>query len=43
MSSETEMNTNNSLIQYFDKVVVVLNVGSMVELNDIKRMKKQLY
>ena len=43
MSSETEMNTNNSLIQYFDKVVVVLNVGSMVELNDIKRIKKQLY
>ena len=36
----SEMNTYNALIQYFDKVVVVLNIGSVVELNDIEKNEK---
>lgn len=38
--SDTEINTYNALIKYFDKVVVVLNVGSVIELNDIEKNEK---
>ena len=34
------MNTYNSLINYFDKVVIILNVGSVMELNDIEKDPK---
>ena len=34
------MTTYNALIQYFDKVVVILNVGSVVELNNIEQNEK---
>ena len=38
--SDSEMNTYNSLINYFDKVVIILNVGSVMELNDIEKDPK---
>jgi len=38
--SDTEMTTYNALIQYFDKVVVILNVGSVIELNNIEQNEK---
>ena len=38
--SDPEMNTYNALIKYFDKVVVVLNVGSVIELNNIEQNEK---
>ena len=38
--SESELDTYNSLIKYFDKVVVILNVGSVMELNDIEKNEK---
>ena len=38
--SDNEMNTYNALIRYFDKVVVVLNVGSVIELNGIEKNEK---
>ena len=38
--SDTEMDTYNSIIKYFDKVIVVLNVGSVIELNDIEKNEK---
>ena len=42
--SDSEMATYNALIQYFDKVVVILNVGSVIELNNIEQnKKKQIY
>jgi beta-glucosidase len=34
------MDTYNSIIKYFDKVIVVLNVGSVIELNDIEKNEK---
>ena len=38
--SDSEMATYNALIQYFDKVVVILNVGSVIELNNIEQNEK---
>ena len=38
--SDPEMNTYNALIKYFDKVVLILNVGSVIELNDIEKNNK---
>ena len=38
--SDTEMTTYNALIKYFDKVVVILNVGSVIELNDMEKDQK---
>ena len=38
--SDAEINTYNALIKYFDKVVIVLNVGSVIELNDIEKNEK---
>ena len=38
--SDAEINTFNLLTRYFDKIVVVLNVGSVMELNDIERNEK---
>ena len=38
--SDSEKETYNSLIKYFDKVVVILNVGSVMELEDIEKDKK---
>ena len=38
--SDAEINTYNALIKYFDKIVMVLNVGSVIELNDIEKNEK---
>ena len=38
--SDTEFNTFNALIKYFDKIVVILNVGSVIELKDIEKNEK---
>ena len=38
--SDTELNTFNALIKYFDKIVVILNVGSVIELQDIEKNEK---
>ena len=38
--SNSEKDTYNSLIKYFDKVVVILNVGSVMELEGIETDKK---
>ena len=38
--SKEEIETYNKLIQYFDKVVVILNVGSVVELNGMDKNEK---
>ena len=38
--SDPEIKTYNALIQYFDKVVLILNVGSVIELNDIDKNEK---
>jgi len=38
--SDSEIATYNALIQYFDKVVVILNVGSVIELNNIEQNEK---
>ena len=38
--SDSEIATFNLLTQYFDKIVVILNVGSVVELNDIEKNEK---
>ena len=38
--SDPEMDTYNALIKYFDKVVLILNVGSVIELNDIEKNEK---
>ena len=35
--SDAEITTFNLLSQYFDKIVVILNVGSVIELNDIEK------
>ena len=34
---DTELATYNAIIKYFDKVVLILNVGSVIELNDIDK------
>ena len=38
--SDSEMETYNSIIKYFDKLIIVLNVGSVMELNDIEKNEK---
>ena len=38
--SDTEINTYNALIKYFDKVAIILNVGSVIELNGIESNEK---
>ena len=38
--SDSEMETYNSIIKYFDKLIIVLNVGSLMELNDIEKNDK---
>ena len=38
--SNSELETYNSIIKYFDKVVVILNVGSVMELNGIEKNEK---
>ena len=38
--SDSEMNTYNSLIKFFDKIIIILNVGSVIELNDIEKNEK---
>ena len=38
--SNSEIETYNALIKYFDKIIVVLNVGSVIELNDIEKDEK---
>ena len=38
--SDSEKDTFNSLVNYFDKVIVILNVGSVIELNDIEKNDK---
>jgi beta-glucosidase len=38
--SDSEIDTYNSIIKYFDKVVIILNVGSVIELNDIEKNEK---
>ena len=35
--SDSEIETYNSLKKYFDKIIVILNVGSVIELNDIEK------
>ena len=35
--SDSEKDTYDSIIKYFDKVVIILNVGSVIELNDIEK------
>ena len=38
--SQSEIKTFDSLVKCFDKIVVILNVGSVIELNDIEKNKK---
>ena len=38
--SDAEIETYNSLVKYFDKIVLVLNVGSVIELNGIEKESK---
>ena len=38
--SQAEIETYNKLVQHFDKVVVILNVGSVVELNGMEKNEK---
>ena len=38
--SDSEINTYNALIKYFDKVVLVLNVGSVIELQGLEKNAK---
>ena len=38
--SDPEITTYNSLIKYFDKVVLILNVGSVIELNGFETNEK---
>ena len=38
--SDSEIKTFNTLTKYFDKIVVILNVGSVIELNDIEKNEK---
>ena len=38
--SESEINTFNTLVKHFDNVVVILNVGSVVELEGIEKNEK---
>ena len=38
--SDSEIETYNSLKKYFDYIVIILNVGTMVELNDMERDPK---
>ena len=38
--SNSELETYKSIINYFDKVVVILNVGSVMELNNIEKNEK---
>ena len=38
--SDSEINTYNALIKYFDKVVLVLNVGSVIELQGLQKNNK---
>jgi len=38
--SDSEINTYNALIKYFDKVVLVLNVGSVIELQGLEKNTK---
>ena len=38
--TDREIKTYNAIIKYFDKVVVILNVGSVMELNDIEKDEK---
>ena len=38
--SDSEINTYNVLIKYFDKVVIVLNVGSVIELQGLEKNDK---
>ena len=37
--SDSELNTFNMLVKYFDKIVIILNVGSFIELKDLKKNK----
>ena len=38
--TDSEKDTYNALIKYYDKVVVILNVGSVIELEGIEKDKK---
>ena len=38
--SESEINTFNTLLKYFDNIVVILNVGSVIELEGIDKNEK---
>ena len=38
--SDTEIETYNLLKQYFDHIVLILNVGSIIELNNIEKNNK---
>ena len=38
--SDRELNTFNALDKYFDKIVIILNVGSVMELNNIEKNPK---
>ena len=38
--SESEINTYNTLLKYFDNIVVILNVGSVIELEDMDKNEK---
>ena len=40
MLSKSEIETYESLKKYFDHIVVVVNVGSVIELNDMEKDKK---
>ena len=38
--SDRELNTFNAINKYFDKIVIILNVGSVMELNNIEKNPK---
>ena len=38
--SDRELNTFNAIDKYFDKIVIILNVGSVMELNNIEKNPK---
>ena len=38
--SQSEIDTFNSIKKYFDNIIIVLNVGSVIELNDLEKDDK---